>query len=198
MEPVYRMFAGGVAGATAMVLTYPLDVVKSRLAVEGGRAQYRGVAHCVKSVIKAEGVRGLYRGVIPSVIAIAPFLAVQQSCFDFLKHATSHRLDATIPTFVVLGATAGLAAQTVVHPFDVVRRRMQVDTSHGKLRSGWRTAQRVLARHGVAGLYRGYVATALKIMPAVAISLVVRDSLLGRVDVTHRARRSRAQAAARR
>ena len=83
----------------------------------------------------------------------------------------------------------GCAWQT--HPFDTVRRQMQLDEATGGIRSGWQAARRVFRAHGMRGLYAGFTASALKVMPAVATSLLFRDMLLGRVDSDHKQAKER-------
>ena len=219
-ETAFRGCAGAIAGATAMTVTYPLDVIKTRLSAVDG-SKYRGVLHCVRSIMAREGVTGLYRGIVPSVGAIAPFLAVQQSSYDFFKASVASSANPTASTCVVLGAAAGLCAHLVVcgrwlasprhlvcsrgcavglcvfgcawqtHPFDTVRRQMQLDEATGGIRSGWQAARRVFRAHGMRGLYAGFTASALKVMPAVATSLLFRDMLLGRVDSDHKQAKDR-------
>lgn len=81
---------------------------------------------------------------------------------------------------VVAGGLIGMCAQSVVHPLDTLRRRIQVT------RSEWispvRAFRQVLQRDGVRGLYRGVLAANLKVAPAVAITLAARDVVLGRLD----------------
>jgi hypothetical protein len=51
---------------------------------------------------------------------------------------------------VVAGATAGLVAQTVVYPFDVIRRRSQTHTGPGKAyRSVWAAFTTIAREEGV-------------------------------------------------
>ena len=61
-----------------------------------------------------ERLPGLYRGLGPTLLAIAPFMAVQQSCYDVLKvQAINHSMEPSAPLFFVCGSLAGGAAQTV-------------------------------------------------------------------------------------
>ena len=48
--PVMLSLAGGVSGIAAWVLTYPIDVVKSRIQVDGmvGEVKYKGMVDCFK------------------------------------------------------------------------------------------------------------------------------------------------------
>lgn len=74
VSPAAVLAAGGFAGAFSWVITYPIDVVKSRLQVDGvgGVSKYRGIAHCLKTSIANEGVGVLFRGLNSSLIRAFP------------------------------------------------------------------------------------------------------------------------------
>lgn len=182
MEPFYRGVAGALAGAIATSATYPLDVIKARLS-GANRAAYGGsIRTALSTIVAQEGPAALFRGYAPTVLAIAPFLALQQSSYDVMKQLAGEQLGLppSIGLFIGLGACAGVFAQSVIHPVDVVRRRMQMastgvggGTFIGQLREAF---GRGLAR----GAFAGWGAATAKVAPAVAISLTVRDALLGR------------------
>ena len=61
-----------------------------------------------------EKLPGLYRGIGPTLLAIAPFMAIQQSSYDVLKQqAIKHELEPTASLFFICGSIAGGVAQTV-------------------------------------------------------------------------------------
>lgn len=87
------------------------------------------------------------------------------------------------PTFwhsVIAGGIIGMSAQTIIHPLDTLRRRIQVTRSEWVLPT--EAFRRVMASEGVSGLYRGLLAANLKVAPAVAITLASRDAVLGRLE----------------
>ena len=55
-----RFLAGSLAGATAQVTIYPLEVIKTRIAV-APEGTYRGLFDCLRSTLAAEGVKGQLR-----------------------------------------------------------------------------------------------------------------------------------------
>ena len=68
------------------------------------------------SVGRSDGLPGLYRGLGPTLLAIAPFMAVQQATYDVIKHkATSRRFQPSPLLFLLCGSVAGATAQTVSH-----------------------------------------------------------------------------------
>ena len=58
-----------------MVFTYPLDVVRARLAFQvKGEHIYLGLIHTVRSIVHVEGgTKALYRGLVPSILGMAPY-----------------------------------------------------------------------------------------------------------------------------
>ncbi|KAF8025004.1 hypothetical protein BT93_F1993 [Corymbia citriodora subsp. variegata] len=52
---------GAFAGAITGAMTTPLDVIKTRLMIQGATKQYRGISHCVKNIIQEEGPAALMK-----------------------------------------------------------------------------------------------------------------------------------------
>ena len=72
-----------------------------------------------------------------------------------------------------------------VHPLDVVRRTMQVDsktnTVQSRMQSSIEVTKTLLRTGGISRLYAGITAAYLKVVPSAALSLLVRDAILGRL-----------------
>ena len=66
-----------------------------------------------------------------------------------------------------------------MYPLEVLRRRMQVHSMDSRQRAAslWTLAKTTAFRE----LFAGLTATYLKVMPAAATSLLVRDIILGRL-----------------
>ncbi|XP_075048003.1 solute carrier family 25 member 47 [Mixophyes fleayi] len=57
------LLAGGLAGVVAWSIATPMDVIKSRLQVDGVTQQkYRGVIHCITDSVRQEGGTVLFKG----------------------------------------------------------------------------------------------------------------------------------------
>ena len=73
-----------------------------------------GIVHGLVTVAQKERLPGLYRGIGPTLLAIAPFMAVQQASYDVLKHeALLYQFQPSPALFFACGSVAGAAAQTV-------------------------------------------------------------------------------------
>lgn len=65
------LMAGGLAGTSSWVVTYPIDVIKSRLQADiTGR--YSGAVDCLRQSISAEGYACLFRGLNSTIIRAFP------------------------------------------------------------------------------------------------------------------------------
>ncbi|KAK6636182.1 hypothetical protein RUM43_009835 [Polyplax serrata] len=74
VSTVHLLLAGGSSGAASWLCTYPLDVVKSRIQIDGmsGPRQYKSSLDCLVKCTRREGYRFLFRGLGPTLIRAFP------------------------------------------------------------------------------------------------------------------------------
>ncbi|XP_043721291.1 S-adenosylmethionine carrier 1, chloroplastic/mitochondrial-like isoform X2 [Telopea speciosissima] len=61
---------GAFAGALTGAITTPLDVIKTRLMIQGSANQYNGISNCVQTIVREEGPAALLKGIGPRVLWI--------------------------------------------------------------------------------------------------------------------------------
>ncbi|KAF4365921.1 hypothetical protein G4B88_008394 [Cannabis sativa] len=61
---------GAFAGAITGAITTPLDVIKTRVMVQGSTKQYKGICDCVGSIMREEGSRIFFKGTALRVLCI--------------------------------------------------------------------------------------------------------------------------------
>jgi len=68
------LLAGGIAGMSSWLVSYPVDVVKSRIQSDGafGPTKYSGILDCVRQSLKEEGPRVFSRGLSSAMIRAFP------------------------------------------------------------------------------------------------------------------------------
>ncbi|KAL7104522.1 hypothetical protein ACP275_08G250700 [Erythranthe tilingii] len=80
---------GAFAGALTGAVTTPLDVIKTRLMVQGSANQYKGIFDCVQTIVREEGSNALLKGIGPRVLWIgiggSIFFGVLESTKRFLS-----------------------------------------------------------------------------------------------------------------
>ncbi|KAK9825673.1 hypothetical protein WJX81_001170 [Elliptochloris bilobata] len=162
----WRFFAinlasGGLAGAGSLLIVYPLDFARTRLAADVGRSydrEFTGIIDCLTKVAKRGGPIALYQGFGVSVQGIIVYRGVYFGLYDTAKgvlfddkrHASFLAKWAVAQTVT---AVAGLAS----YPFDTVRRRLMMQAgSPVKLYDGTLDAWRTIYREeGIPGFFRG-------------------------------------------
>jgi solute carrier family 25 phosphate transporter 23/24/25/41 len=84
LSPFTRLICGGIAGITSVFLTYPLDIVRTRLSIQsasfaelGDRPEkLPGMWTTLTQMYKTEGgMSALYRGIVPTVAGVAPYVS---------------------------------------------------------------------------------------------------------------------------
>ncbi|NP_001088738.1 mitochondrial coenzyme A transporter SLC25A42 [Xenopus laevis] len=179
LTPIPRLLAGALAGTTATLLTYPLDLVRARMAVTQ-KEMYSNIIHVFMRMSREEGLKSLYRGFTPTVLGVIPYAGISFFTYETLKKLHAEHSGRTQPyTFerLLFGACAGLFGQSSSYPLDVVRRRMQTAgvTGHtyGSIIG---TMQEIVAEEGfIRGLYKGLSMNWVKGPVAVGISFTTFD-----------------------
>ncbi|XP_023678860.1 calcium-binding mitochondrial carrier protein SCaMC-2-B isoform X2 [Paramormyrops kingsleyae] len=178
-----RLVAGSLAGAIAQSSIYPMEVLKTRLALRR-TGQYSGIVDCAKHIFQKEGLAAFYKGYVPNMLGIIPYAGIDLAVYETLKTSWLQRYatDSADPgVFVLLacGTTSSTCGQLSSYPLALVRTRMQAQAS---LEGGPQMTMTGLFRHivrteGVTGLYRGIAPNFMKVIPAVSISYVVYENL---------------------
>lgn len=178
-----RLFSGGLAGITAASVTYPLDLVRTRLAAQTNVIYYRGIGHTLRTIRKEEGVFGLYKGLGATLLGVGPNLAISFSVYDTMRsYWLSHRPnDSTVLVSLACGSISGVASSTVTFPLDLVRRRMQLEGAGGRARvykSGlFGTFRHIVRAEGLRGLYRGILPEYYKVVPSIGIVFMTYEKM---------------------
>ncbi|KAG6635586.1 mitochondrial substrate carrier family protein E isoform X2 [Carya illinoinensis] len=79
------LLLGGLAGGFSAYLTTPLDVIKTRLQVQGSTARYNGWFDAIQTVWMTEGIKGMFRGSVPRIAWYIPASALTFMAVEFLR-----------------------------------------------------------------------------------------------------------------
>ncbi|KAJ6882017.1 mitochondrial substrate carrier family protein E [Populus alba x Populus x berolinensis] len=82
---VEGLLLGGLAGGFSAYLTTPLDVIKTRLQVQGSIIRYNGWLDAIRRIWMMEGVKGLFRGSVPRITWYIPASALTFMAVEFLR-----------------------------------------------------------------------------------------------------------------
>lgn len=156
VSPFRHFLAGSLAGNIAVLSTYPLEIIRSRLAFEirshhlldSQRTPY-GIAWTSRQIYQERGLRGFYKGFGATMLGVIPYAGAAFMTYQSLKdqcinnpswsHWATIKKSSTGPNqedeerklkiwvHLLIGGAAGMFGQTVAYPFDTVRHRMQLE-----------------------------------------------------------------------
>lgn len=187
-----RLLAGSTAGVIAQTTIYPMEVLKTRLAL-GKTGQYKGITDCFRQILRNEGLFGLYRGLTPSLVGIIPYAGIDLTIYETLKNVwLLHHDDSNSEVGVLVPLACGTVSSTFgqlsSYPLALVRTRLQAQTSpltgQEKALGMIGTFRLIAKEEGLRGLYRGIIPNFLKVIPAVSIGYVVYEQLKTLLGVT--------------
>jgi solute carrier family 25 phosphate transporter 23/24/25/41 len=157
-----RLLAGGCAGMVATMVTYPLDTLRLRLAVD---PRTRSLQGATAALFREGSYQAFFRGLGWSLVGIAPYMALELASYDLIPQE--------VPSFA-RGFTAALLATSICYPLDTIRRQIQLQSA-GRL-AMTQVVQQIMARDGPRGLYKGFLPNALKNLPNKGVKLATFDT----------------------
>ncbi|PCH42960.1 mitochondrial carrier [Wolfiporia cocos MD-104 SS10] len=151
--------AGAIAGISEILTFYPLDVVKTRMQLETGKAKH-GLVGSFQAIIKEEGFGRLYRGLVPPLLLEAPKRATKFAANDFWGKTylgLTGESKMTQQLSILTGCSAGATESFVVVPFELVKIKLQDKAS--TFAGPMDVVKQIVQKDGLLGLYSGMEAT---------------------------------------
>ncbi|NXP15564.1 CMC1 protein, partial [Thinocorus orbignyianus] len=173
-----EVLAGGCAGASQVIFTNPLEIVKIRLQVAGEITT--GPRVSALSVIKDLGLLGLYKGAKACFLRDIPFSAIY---FPVYAHSKLMLADENGHVgglnLLTAGAIAGVPAASLVTPADVIKTRLQVAARAGQTTySGVIDCfGKILREEGPSAFWKGAGARVFRSSPQFGVTLVTYELL---------------------
>lgn len=170
--------AGACAGASQVVFTNPLEIVKIRLQVAGEIAGGSKVS--ALGVVKELGLFGLYKGARACLLRDVPFSAIYFPAYAHTKAAFADEDGYNHPlTLLAAGAIAGVPAASLVTPADVIKTRLQVVARQGQTTytGVLDAARKIMAEEGPRAFWKGTTARVFRSSPQFGVTLVTYELL---------------------
>ncbi|XP_059093985.1 mitochondrial adenyl nucleotide antiporter SLC25A25-like isoform X2 [Tigriopus californicus] len=179
-----RFLAGSLAGGVSQSVIYPLEVMKTRLALRKTN-EINGISDCARQLFRIEGIRGFYRGYIPNLLGILPYAGIDLAVYETLKrhYLSEHYMDGTsfpAVSLLAFGTFSSCCGQVAAYPLALVRTKLQSQAGLNLNLPHEQTHAVGLFRYtvrteGIKGLYRGIIPNFCKVAPAVSISYYVYE-----------------------
>lgn len=192
-----KLTCAGSAACIADGITFPLDVAKVRLQIQGegtsggykrSSLKYRGVLQTVATIAREEGPGRLYGGLGPGLQRQACFATVRIGFYDSVKDYYSMAIlgrtdggnSASMMGVRILAAvTTGALAVASAQPTDVVKVRMQAQSGAAprRYRDSFHAYRTIGREEGLRGLYKGMLPNIARNSIVNAAELVCYDSV---------------------
>jgi len=184
---------GGFASCVAETVTMPVDVVKTRLQMDGAGGTvkaYNGSLDCAKKLTAAEGPGALFKGLPPALVRQSTYGSLRYGLYGPIKNALGITPGQPVPLWkkIVAGGLAGAVASAVANPTDLMKVRLQTDgmmkDAEGKLLPKRYTGMvdaftSIIKEQGVLGLWTGVGPTMGRATALAAAELATYDEVKG-------------------
>ncbi|XP_045219994.1 mitochondrial glutamate carrier 2 isoform X3 [Macaca fascicularis] len=185
-----KLINGGVAGLVGVTCVFPIDLAKTRLQNQHGKAMYKGMIDCLMKTARAEGFFGMYRGAAVNLTLVTPEKAIKLAANDFFRQLLMEDgMQRNLKMEMLAGCGAGMCQVVVTSPMEMLKIQLQDagrlavhhqgsasapsasrsyttgSASTHKRPSATLIARELLRTQGLAGLYKGLGATLLRDIP---------------------------------
>jgi len=174
-----EVLAGGAGGASQVMFTNPLEIVKIRLQV-AGEVFSAGQKVSALGVVKELGLRGLYKGSQACFMRDIPFSMIYFPSYAHFKPLLADETGYNSPGSLLLAAAmAGCPAASLVTPADVIKTRLQVKARAGQTvyNGTMDAARKIYAEEGFKAFWKGSVARMCRSSPQFGVTLVTYELL---------------------
>ncbi|KAF2074568.1 hypothetical protein CYY_004114 [Polysphondylium violaceum] len=156
----YRFFFGGLSCMAAATVTNPIDVLKTRLQIQGELSSMKSGNGLFKStiqIIENEGFLALYKGLGPSLLRESTYSTLRMGGYDIIKgYFVDQNGKTNLLSKVLSGAISGGVGASIANPSDLIKVRMQAHSANGaKYRSIGQAFMEIIEKEGIRGLYKG-------------------------------------------
>lgn len=111
-KPWASFLAGALAGVTSQTMTYPLDLMRARMAVTL-KAEYKTLRQAFSRMYKEEGILASYRGFTATILGAIPYAGCSFFTYDMLRNLLSGEFPFT--RWISLTPVDGGGACTHIH-----------------------------------------------------------------------------------
>ncbi|XP_018372369.1 PREDICTED: mitochondrial thiamine pyrophosphate carrier-like [Trachymyrmex cornetzi] len=183
--------AGASASCVGTIVSFPFDTMRTRLVAQSSNHRvYNGILHSCSSILRQESPRVFFFGLLPTLLQIAPHTGLQFTFYEFFKGLYKRYTSDTDTTFynsMLSGSAAGLIAKTIVYPFDLAKKRLQIQGfQHGRKGfgkffqcNGLLDCLKVTVKEeGVQGLFKGLMPSQIKAAITTALHFTTYEQVL--------------------
>ncbi|KAL4707403.1 hypothetical protein ACJJTC_008588 [Scirpophaga incertulas] len=171
---------GGLAGAGATIFTNPMDVVKTRMQLQGElrarteqKARYRGIMHALYVIPRTDGVCALQRGLAPAMLLGFTMNSVRLGMYHIAEvqgWTKNKDGEVVVKKAMLWSSISGVMSGITGNPASVLKTRIQaaahpsiaVGRQH-RYRGMWDGCIQIYKTEGIKGFFAGVNATCVRL-----------------------------------
>ncbi|TFK45029.1 mitochondrial carrier domain-containing protein [Crucibulum laeve] len=181
LPPLVQAFSGAIGSIVSNTLTYPLDLVITRLQLDPPNDSKRpggvqGAIRILRRIVEKHGWGALYDGLWTDSCATFLSNLFYFYIYSFLRSLSTQRRISEI----ILGFIAGVASRAISTPLNIITLRLQREAEEDE-ESGDETSSNsstitdvvkaIYKEKGLAGFWRGFETTAiLSLNPSITLA----------------------------
>jgi solute carrier family 25 carnitine/acylcarnitine transporter 20/29 len=174
------LVAGSVGGAAGILVGQPLDVVKTRMMMQGASSASAssGVGRMLVDIVRKEGPAALMKGAALPVMSQGLFTSLSFAGYNLTlellrrvepgAQARAKGQESNLDIFLA-GCVGGALSTLATTPGEVVKIVLQMETEQVQSGGVRRVLKQRWQQMGIRGLYTGWGATALRDTPATGV-----------------------------
>lgn len=209
INPLSNLAIASFAGVINVLMTTPLWVVGTRLATQRKKAlvltkkeakegtvvderpPYKGVVDCLSRIVSEEGLAAAWKGVGPSLILVSnpsiQFVTYERLRGPMAIAAEKRGSPISSFEFFVMGAIAKAVATVLTYPLQIAQSKLRADkgkakdTSQRQFTGTLDCMQKIVAKDGSKGLFRGINAKLWQTVLTAAFQFLTYETISGLV-----------------
>ncbi|XP_055924228.1 mitochondrial uncoupling protein 4-like [Argiope bruennichi] len=178
---LFKYVLSSSAATVAETATYPLDITKTRLQIQGeaalnkcsgsnahvyNKVKGRGMLHTAIGIVQEEGLFKLWQGVTPAIYRHLVYSGCRMTFYEVFREKllkTKQNGGPVLWKSVLCGSLSGALGQFLASPTDLVKVQMQMEGRRRleghppRVQSTWHAFRKIIAESGVRGLWKGWV-----------------------------------------
>eukprot|EP00055_Hartaetosiga_balthica_P004079 m.10035 g.10035 ORF g.10035 m.10035 type:complete len:320 (-) comp3596_c0_seq1:190-1149(-) len=202
--PWLKYTMGSLATMGATVFSNPMEVMKTRLQLQGElqargtyTTNYRGVFHAIKVVFQHEGIRGIQKGLVLGLWFQAAMNGTRLGVYDWVRdqYIAKNGKAPHLPFNMMVGAVSGGIGAVIASPLYLVKTQQQAQSSSSvavgyqhKHTSAMDAFRQIIREGGVRGLWRGATGAVPRLVAGSSVQLGTynwcKDSLKEHLDLS--------------
>ena len=175
-ESKRTFISSAIGGSISIYTIYPLETIRSRLALQTNKNHYVGLFDAIKKIKFLD----MYHGSSISVFGFGLYNAIIFTSYPKFKSMFSNKFGDGYLNKILCGGMTGIFAISITYPTDLIRRRLQLqgyDSHVPVYKNSFDCIKKIYQKESIYGFYRGIIVNFVKTGPMLSIQFLTIDIL---------------------